>query len=130
MSRKFRSKMRPFKDARKFARSLKLKGAKEWYAYCTSGKKPEDIPTNPHQSYKNIGWISYSDFLATKRIANQNRKILGLKEAKVRARKIAKKLGIKTEIQWKEAYEAGKIPDDLPQSPYQVYVSNPKRKKK
>ena len=84
--------MRPFKDARKFARSLKLKGAKEWYAYCTSGKKPEDIPTNPHQSYKNIGWISYSDFLATKRIANQNRKILGLKEAKVRARKIAKKL--------------------------------------
>ena len=25
---------------------------------------------------------------------------------------------------------AGKIPDDLPQSPYQVYVSNPKRKKK
>ena len=122
--------MRAFKDARKFVRSLKMKGQKEWYAYCTTSKKPEDIPTNPHQSYKNKGWTSYSDFFGTKRIANQNRKILGLKEAKVRARKIAKELGITSPKQWKEAYEAGKIPDDLPQSPYQVYVSNPKRKKK
>ena len=109
---------------------MKMKGQKEWYAYCTTSKKPEDIPTNPHQSYKNKGWTSYSDFFGTKRIANQNRKILGLKEAKVRARKIAKELGITSPKQWKEAYEAGKIPDDLPQSPYQVYVSNPKRKKK
>ena len=122
--------MRPFKDARKFARSLKLKGAKEWYAYCTSGKKPEDIPTNPHQSYRNKGWTSYSDFLGTGRTANQDRNLLPIKEAKIEARKIAKKFGITSPKQWKEAYEAGKIPDDLPQSPYQVYVSNPKRKKK
>ena len=50
----------PFKDARKFARSLKLKSVKEWRAYCRSGKKPSDIPTAVTM-YKE--WISWHDFL-------------------------------------------------------------------
>ena len=89
---------------------------------------PDDIPSNPNLAYKEF--MGLGDWLGTDFIAYRDREYLPLIEAKIEARKIAKKLGIKTEIQWKEAYEAGKIPDDLPQSPYQVYVSNPKRKKK
>ena len=43
---------RSFKEAREFARSLGLKGAKEWREYCKSGNKPGDIPSNPWDVYK------------------------------------------------------------------------------
>jgi hypothetical protein len=47
-----KSKFRSFKDVRKFVRSLKLKNSKEWYDYCKSGDKPDDIPTTPWSVYK------------------------------------------------------------------------------
>jgi hypothetical protein len=43
---------RPFKEAREFVRSLGLKGYDDWYAYCKSGNKPDDIPSNPSAIYK------------------------------------------------------------------------------
>jgi hypothetical protein len=42
---------RSFAEAREFVRSLGLKGVKEWYDYCKSGKKPDDIPTAPWNVY-------------------------------------------------------------------------------
>ena len=47
---------RPFEEAREFVRTLGLKNGKEWYEYCKSGKKPEDIPGTPHRVYKGKGW--------------------------------------------------------------------------
>src|SRR5207302_965929 len=41
---------RPFKEARSFARRLRLKSGGEWLEYCKSGKKPADIPTYPDQT--------------------------------------------------------------------------------
>jgi superfamily II DNA or RNA helicase len=64
---------RPFKRARTFARNLGLKSGNEWHEYCSSGKKPADIPTNPDTAYKRKGWISWGDWLATGRVANQSR---------------------------------------------------------
>ena len=46
-SRVFRS----FSEAREFVRSLELKSQSEWNAY-KSGKRPADIPSNPHQICK------------------------------------------------------------------------------
>ena len=43
---------RPFKEAREFVRSLGLKGYDDWYVYCKSGNKPDDIPSNPSSIYK------------------------------------------------------------------------------
>lgn len=42
-----------FEQAREFVRNLRLKNVKEWYRYCKSGKKPEDIPNAPGYIYKN-----------------------------------------------------------------------------
>ena len=44
-------KFRSFKDSREFAKTLGLKTAKDWEKYSKSGKKPDDIPSNPHRSY-------------------------------------------------------------------------------
>jgi len=41
-----------FKEAKKFVQSLNLKSRTEWYKYCNSGKKPNDIPANPSKVYR------------------------------------------------------------------------------
>jgi hypothetical protein len=43
---------RPYKEAREFVRKLGLKNQKEWNKYCKSGNKPDDIPANPWNTYK------------------------------------------------------------------------------
>ena len=59
---------RPFKEARTFVRSLGLRSRAEWGQYCKGGlagyePKPEDIPTNPNQQYRDQGWIGIGDWL-------------------------------------------------------------------
>jgi hypothetical protein len=43
---------RPYKEAKKFVRSLGLQNASEWKEYCKSGNKPKDIPSAPWVVYK------------------------------------------------------------------------------
>ncbi|MBZ5503822.1 MAG: hypothetical protein LAN59_16565 [Acidobacteriia bacterium] len=60
-----------FKQAREFARSLRLKSRREWGAFCRSGKKPEDVPALPNSIYKE--WASYGDWLGTGNVSFQER---------------------------------------------------------
>ena len=53
----------PFLEARAFARTLKLKGKKEWVGWKKSGKRPSNIPSNPDQAYRDTGWDSMQDWL-------------------------------------------------------------------
>jgi len=56
--------MQPFEEAREFVRKLKLKKQDEWQAYCKSGQKPDDIPTDPNRIYKSE-FREYGDWLGT-----------------------------------------------------------------
>ena len=67
----FDKKFRSFKEARKFVRSLKLSSETQWRLYNKGElqgkpKKPDDIPTNPNNTYKDQGWIGMPDWLGTK----------------------------------------------------------------
>jgi hypothetical protein len=42
---------------------LKLKNQKEWFLYCKSGNKPNDIHSNPQTKFKDSSWKSWADFL-------------------------------------------------------------------
>ena len=44
-------------------RELGLKSAEEWRAWCASGARPHDIPSDPNTYYASSGWLSYGDFL-------------------------------------------------------------------
>ena len=57
-----------FEEARKFARALNLSSTRAWIKYCKENIKtlPKNIPSRPGYTYKNKGWISYSDFLKKK----------------------------------------------------------------
>jgi len=60
---------RPYEKAKKFVNTLNLKNIKEWREYCKSGNRPEFIPSSPHLTYKNKGWVSYAYWLGTKKIS-------------------------------------------------------------
>lgn len=56
---------RPFDEARTFARTLGLRSEAEWRAYRKSGRRPNDIPSNPNAVYKDKGWNGMTDWLGT-----------------------------------------------------------------
>ena len=59
---------RPFKEAREFVRSLKLKNLMDWKNYVKSGKKPDDIPglfvaMKIYKVWKNLSFFAYISFI-------------------------------------------------------------------
>lgn len=120
------SNWREFEKAREFVRSLNIESRNHWYDYCKNGKdggpKPEDIPSEPRQAYKDKGWAGYPDWLglkATKRRVVNKRPFL-------QARAFARSLRLKSSREWKD-YAAGKrsdlppLPNDLPTNPMVAY---------
>ncbi len=68
----FLKEYRHFREARTFARKLKLKSGTEWSAYCKGemshvGHLPADIPAYPNQTYAEKGWSGMADWLGTGR---------------------------------------------------------------
>lgn len=48
----FKNNYLTYNEALLFVRSLKLNSKEEWVDYCKSGKKPDNIPSNPYVFYK------------------------------------------------------------------------------
>lgn len=58
------SNFQTFEEARKFARSLNIKGQKEWTVFIQSDERPIDIPTHPDKYYGKTGeWTNWYDWL-------------------------------------------------------------------
>ncbi len=108
---------REFKLARKFARTLRFKNQKDWHKFCSEGKRPLDIPSNPQGSYKDKGWISWGDWLGTNNVATSSIKYKPFKEA----RKFIIGINLKNQKDWKHYTKSKKFPVDIPKYPNQTY---------
>jgi 3-mercaptopyruvate sulfurtransferase SseA len=108
---------RPFKEARAFVRSLGLKSAKEWGAYCKSGEKPNDIPRNPYRSYAD-DWVNLADWLGQR--IRQHGRWRPFEEA----RTFVRSLGLKSQVEWQAYYKSGGKPDDIPTAPDRIYADD------
>ena len=117
----------PFEEARKYVRSLKLSGSKEWNLFYTNRlqhvpKIPPDIPAAPWQVYKGKGWISMGDWLGTGNIHRNSFKYFPFKKA----RSFVRKIGLKSFSEWRK-YCLGKIKGhpqpliEIPRAPQNVY---------
>jgi hypothetical protein len=111
-----RKQFRDFESAREFARSLGLENFKEWTEYCKAGDKPDDIPTDPYQHYKNE-FTGVGDFLGTGFVAMHNRKYRPYKEA----REFARSLGLRSNLDWRKYFKLNKRPDDIPYKVERIY---------
>lgn len=114
---------RSFKNARDFARSLKMHKTDDWKAYCAGeveiyGVKPEDIPRNPDVVYRGKGWISWMDWFGNGVVFYQGKEYAPF----IDARKFANNLGLKSVQMWFDFCNIeSRLPDDVPVFPYQVY---------
>ncbi len=95
---------RDFKGAREYVRGLQLKNQSDWYAYCKSGKKPDDIPSDPHVVYKEQGWCGLGDWLGTGTLAPRHIIFRPFTEA----RECVRGLGLKSQNEWKNYCKSGK----------------------
>jgi hypothetical protein len=57
-----RKVMRPFIEARTFARSLQLKTYPQWRAWAKTSQRPVDIPASPERTYA-AKWRGWPDWL-------------------------------------------------------------------
>ena len=109
---------RSFRKARSFVRRLGLESQGEWRDYCTSGKKPPDIPAAPNQIYADDGWGGFGDWLGTGRIRGS-----GWKPFKG-ACAFARRLGLKSQREWFKYCKSGNKPADIPANPQNVYAQD------
>jgi superfamily II DNA or RNA helicase len=110
---------RSFKKARAFVRNLGCNSRDEWFDYCASGKRPDDIPTNPHNTYAEAGWVSLRDWLGTGR----RRRGSGWRSFK-KARAFVHRLGLKSDSEWRDYLKSGRKPEDIPAHPRLAYAND------
>lgn len=102
----------PYEEAKAFVHKLKLKGQIEWYAYCESGERPRNIPSNPHKFYKNTGWIEWRHWVGKE-------KFLSYEEAKA----FVHTLKLESFNEWKNYRKNGECPSNIPGNPYDFYLN-------
>lgn len=106
-----------FEDARDFVRNLNLNSVKEWREWCSKNNLPKDIPTGPHKTYKELGWISWPDWMGYNRIADGNQEWYSYKEVK----KFMENHNIKSKDEWNSFKKNNIIPEEIPKNPYSVF---------
>lgn len=109
----------PFEEAREFVRGLKLDYQKDWNFYCLSGRKPNNLPSNPDKAYKENGWLSFADWLGTE-IGFNGYTYLTYEDAK----QFIKTLNISSQSGWSIYLKSGERPKNIPSSPGKYYKDN------
>ena len=109
-------KWRSFDEARAFVRSKGLTNVREWKTFCRSGGKPDDIPTNPNQTYK-AEWRGFGDWLGTGAVAPKDRQFRSFQAAQA----FVRSKGLTSQAEWRTFCRSGGKPDDIPTNPSQVY---------
>jgi superfamily II DNA or RNA helicase len=99
----------PFEEARAYARSLGVKGRREWKQL----KRPSNFPCNPHVFYK-VEWNGWGDFLGTENVPREG--FMTFEQARAYVRP----LGIKAHREWIEWKKLNR-PKTLPSNPHLFY---------
>lgn len=97
-----------FEQARSLTRGLGLTSRKDWAAYASSGRRPDNIPADPPRSLYRNEWISWEDWLGV------GPRYLPFKQA----REFVHALGISD---WQTYAYSGERPDNIPARPKIFY---------
>ena len=111
-----KSRMRPFAEARTFVRSLHLRGKKEYALWSKSGKRPDNIPAGPSQTYNGKGWVSWGNWLGTGHRRSRTRM-----RPFAEARTFVRSLNIKSLRKWYKYWKTHEKPPYIPYHPERSY---------
>jgi len=100
-----------------FCAVVLLQNVKDWRKYRKSRKRPDDIPYEPAESYKNKGWEGYGDWLGTGTIATHLRTFRKFENA----RAFVHKLKLRSREKCNDYCKSGQKPVDIPTNPHRTY---------
>jgi len=102
----------PLKDAKKLyqkiAKENNINSPKEWKDYVKTHDLPQNLPKSPE--------LIYSEF----KIKNENERTKDYRSFTT-ARKFVRLLKLKNRQAWRDYYQSGKLPKDIPTDPHYVY---------
>lgn len=107
----------PFEKARSYVQSLGLKSRTEWVAYCENNEKPNEVPIDVHQTYKDKGWVSFPDFFRGEVSSRDKSNFLSYDDAV----KIIHPLKIGSETEWRKFKRDNVLPEGIPKTPEAFY---------
>ena len=110
-----------FTEARSVVRKLGLKTSMAWKDWAKSGKRPYNIPGCPDQSYRDDGWISFSDWLGYEPKDPGHRKGTTRMMPFLEARAIVRKLKLGSCKAWYAWSKSGQRPFNIPGNPLGAY---------
>jgi hypothetical protein len=101
-----------FTEGRAYVRGLGLKVQKGWQAWSKSGQRPSNIPSDPSQTYRDDGWVSWPDWLGSERVAWKSF---------TDGRALVRGLELKGWTGWRSWIKSGHHPSDIPTYPDRAY---------
>jgi hypothetical protein len=105
----------PFEEAREIVRAVGLKSQKQWMEW-SRDCRPADIPSAPHRTYKDKGWVTMADWLGYGLGEPPSNEFLPFEEA----REIVRAVGLKSKKEWREWSRDCRTADN-PSTPNRTY---------
>jgi hypothetical protein len=105
-----------FEITKKIIQDFNIKNISEWNTFAKSKDKPDNIPANPPEVYKDQ-WTTWGDWLGTNTVANQNKEFLIFEKVQ----EFVQKLNFKNREEWEKYSKSGKKPDNIPANPGLAY---------
>jgi len=109
-------RFRPYEAVCHLVRREGIRTQTAWYAWSKSGRRPHDVPSNPHTQYADK-WKGWGKFLGTNNVRRSRIHFRSFAEA----RKLASSLGLKSRREWQQWSKSGKRPKDIPSNPQSKY---------
>ena len=111
-----RAKTKPSLDeAKKIVRKKGIKSATEFKERRKTDLELQLIPSQPNRTYKEEGWINWPDFFGTNRVTKKNRPSLN------EAKKIVRRLGIKSKLEFQKWRKTDPELQLIPSNPDKTY---------
>ncbi|MFL2495032.1 MAG: DEAD/DEAH box helicase family protein, partial [Porticoccaceae bacterium] len=105
-----------FAEARSYVHSYEFSSGDDYKKAWRAGSFDKELPSNPHTSYKESGWISWPDFLGSNYVPPKDRVYLPFSEA----RTLARSLNLQSQKDWFDYWTLNKL-RAIPRNPYQKY---------
>ena len=109
---------RSLNEAQECAQQRGIKSESEYFKRHKNGELPKDMPSHPEETYKNKGWKNWGHFLGTHRVSTRGKsfRIFNL------AQKYVQKKNIKSGPEYRNLHTNGKLPEDMPFNPNDIYA--------
>jgi G:T-mismatch repair DNA endonuclease (very short patch repair protein) len=114
------SRFRPFDEARRWARDLRVSRMEDWTGLARAGGLPSDIPKTPQYVYAEQGWAGWGDWFGT------GRPTPGTVSWRpfAAAREFVRALRIPDQRAYRTWVRGDTRPPDIPANPNQIYATS------